>query len=150
MEKVIEVKRLSKHFRIRTNRNLLTGLWRPDYRVVRAVEGISFDIKRGEAVAFLGPNGAGKTTTTKMLTGLMYPTSGMIKVLGFTPFQREKEFLRRIGLVMGNKAGLNWDLTPNQSFWLLRKIYQIADKEFTQRLTHMTQMLEVSKLLDTQ
>ena len=81
MEQVIEVKKLSKEFKIRINRNLLSGLFHPEYKIVKAVDTISFAIKKGEAVAFLGPNGAGKTTTTKMLTGLMHPTAGDIHVL---------------------------------------------------------------------
>jgi len=150
MKNIIEVRNLSKHFQIRTNKNLISGMFRPEYKIVKAVNNISFSIGKGEAVAFLGPNGAGKTTTTKMLTGLMYPTKGSVKVLGFTPFDKKREYLQRIGLVMGNKAGLNWDLTANQSFWLNKNIYKISDKDFVQRVSLMTELMEVDKLLDTQ
>lgn len=147
---VILVQDLNKQFKSRQNKNLVTGLWRPDYKTYKAVKDASFSVARGESVAFLGPNGAGKTTTTKMMTGLMYPTSGKIDVLGFEPFSRKREFLSRIGLVMGNKNGLNWDLTANQSFSLLKSIYQIDEDEFKQRVTHLTKLLSVAAKLDEQ
>jgi len=150
MEEIISVKELSKSFKARSNKNLLTGIWRPEWRHSVAVDGIAFSVKRGESVAFLGPNGAGKTTTTKMMTGLIYPTSGSVKVLGFTPFDRKNEFLMRIGLVMGNKAGLNWDLTANQSFWLLQNIYRIDEDTYKSRLEHLAKLLRVEDKLEVQ
>ncbi len=121
MQNVIQVKKLSKSFKTRRNKNIITGLFKPDYALKKAVDDVSFAVARVESVAFLGSNGAGKTTTTKMMTGLIYPSSGTIEVLDFTPHERKKQFLQRIGLVMGNKAGLNWDLTARQSFELLKK-----------------------------
>lgn len=150
MENIITVQNLSKHFAVRTNNGLIRGLFNPSIKVKKAVENVSFNIARGEAVAFLGPNGAGKTTTTKMMTGLIYPSAGQVSVLGFTPFDRKKEYLTRIGLVMGNKSGLNWDLTPSQSFWLLKKIYGISDGQFKARIDRLTDLLEVRDRLDTQ
>jgi len=150
MEEVISVKDLNKSFKSRGNKNLLTGLWRPEWIHSVAVDGISFSVRRGESVAFLGPNGAGKTTTTKMMAGLIYPSSGSAKVLGFTPFDRKKEFLSRIGLVMGNKAGLNWDLTANQSFWLLQNIYRIDERTYKTRLKHLSELLRAEDKLDIQ
>jgi ABC-2 type transport system ATP-binding protein len=150
METVIEVNNLSKHYKSRGNKNFLSGLFDPQYKYSKAVDDISFSVKKGEAVAFLGPNGAGKTTTTKMLTGLIYPTSGQMKVLGFEPFERKKEFLKRIGLVMGNKSGLNWDLTASQGLWLMQNIYQISQKKFKERLDFMMKLLKVEGLEDIQ
>lgn len=150
MKHIITVENLSKHFTLRTNKNLITGLFLPGNRTVKAVDSISFTVEKGEAVAFLGPNGAGKTTTTKMLTGLIYPTTGSVSVLGFSPFERKTDFLRRIGLVMGNKSGLNWDLTPTQSFYLLKEIYAIKPDVFEKRVKELAQLLEVEAHLDTQ
>ncbi len=150
MSDVIRVEQLCKVFRLRGNKNLLTGLFDPRWQEHTAVDSISFTVKKGEAVAFLGPNGAGKTTTTKMLSGLMHPSSGKLDILGYTPFERKREYLMRIGLVMGNKAGLNWDLTARQSFWLLQNIYQIPKKTYLKRLEHLSTMLRVDKHLDTQ
>ena len=150
MEEVISVKNLSKRFKSRGNKNIVTGLWRPDWKYSDAVKDVSFGVARGESVAFLGPNGAGKTTTTKMMTGLMYPSTGEVKVLGYTPFDRKKDFLSRIGLVMGNKAGLNWDLTAKQSFWLLQNIYGIEEDVYKKRLKHLAKLLNVEHKLDDQ
>jgi len=147
---VIQATNLSKQFKLRGNRKLISGLLKPDWKYKEAVEDISFSVRPGESVAFLGPNGAGKTTTTKMLTGLIYPSSGELHVLGHTPFDRDYDFLKRIGLVMGNKAGLNWDLSANQSYELFKKIYEIPEEKFTHRLSELTEMLDVTHVLDTQ
>jgi ABC-2 type transport system ATP-binding protein len=150
MKHVIKTQHLTKTFRGRGNKNLITGMWRPDWSCKTAVQDVSFTVDVGESVAFLGPNGAGKTTTTKMMTGLIAPTSGTAEVLDYTPFDRKPEFLQQIGLVMGNKAGLNWDLTARQSFWLLQNIYRIPQSRFDKRLQELTTLLEVTDHLDTQ
>lgn len=147
---IIQVQNLSKTFKIRTNKNIITGLFDPRYKYVEAVKDVSFHVEKGEALAFLGPNGAGKTTTIKMLTGLVYPTNGKISIMGYRPFDRKEDYLKQIGLVMGNKAGLNWDLTANQSFSLFRKIYEISKNNFSKRLGELCDLLGVGHLLDTQ
>jgi len=150
MSNVIEVKNLEKNYRVRQPNNMMKNLFKPDFRAVHAVKNVSFSIAKGEAVAFLGPNGAGKTTTIKMMTGLICPTAGIVEVLGFNPFLRKNEFLRRIGLVMGNKNGLNWDLTANQSFRLIKNIYDLETTFTKNRINELAELLDVSKLLDTQ
>lgn len=150
MQKVISVKNLNKDFKRVIKHNFWKDLFKPEIQQVKAVKDVSFAINKGESVAFLGPNGAGKTTTIKMLTGLIYPTSGEVEILGFTPFDRKKEYLKRIGLVMGNKAGLNWDLTPAQSFELLKYIYEIPEEEYKKRIKFFTELLETEKFLNTQ
>src|ERR671927_345291 len=97
---------------------------------VAAVDGISFEVAEGEIVGFLGPNGAGKTTTLKMLSGLLYPTSGEARVQGHVPWRRERDFLRRITLVMGNRNQLQWDLPALDSFELNRAIYRLPHAQF--------------------
>jgi ABC-2 type transport system ATP-binding protein len=141
---------LRKTYRSRGNTHLVKGLFDPQWKYKHAVEEVSFTIEPGEAVAFLGPNGAGKTTTTKMLTGLIHPSAGELNVLGYTPFDRNHTFLRKIGLVMGNKAGLNWDLSAKQSFDLLQKIYAIPQVKFKKQITELCALLNVSHALDTQ
>jgi ABC-2 type transport system ATP-binding protein len=150
MSLVISIKDLSKTYQKQTKQNFIRDIFAPKFIPSEAVKNISLDINKGESVAFLGPNGAGKTTTIKMLSGLIYPTNGSISVLGFTPFDRKREYLLRIGLVMGNKAGLNWDLTAVQSFELLREIYDIPSTEYRQRLNELSSMLDTEKFLDTQ
>jgi ABC-2 type transport system ATP-binding protein len=147
---MIEAVGLTKTYRVVQKkagvRGSLVGLFRREYREVRAVDGISFTIEPGEMVAFLGPNGAGKTTTLKMLSGLVYPSGGEAKVLGFVPWQRADLFRRQFALVMGQKNQLWWDLPAADSFELLREIYVIPPGEFRATLGELTELLGVEKL----
>lgn len=147
---IVNVDSLTKEFKVKNKSGFFKDLFWPDFKVVKAVDEISFAINKGESVALLGPNGAGKTTTMKMLSGLVYPTGGKIEVLGFSPFERKREFLMKIGLVMGNKTGLDWDLTPAQSFQLIKKIYRISDGNYQNRIQELTEMLGVDRFINTQ
>jgi ABC-2 type transport system ATP-binding protein len=117
------------------------------HRDVQAVAGVSLDIGLGEMVGFLGPNGAGKTTTLKMLSGLLYPTSGDALVLGYIPSRRQKDFLRQITLVMGNRNQLEWDLPAMDSFELNRAIYRIPANLFTETRDELIELLDVGDLI---
>ncbi|MDB5336846.1 MAG: ybhF 3 [Planctomycetaceae bacterium] len=147
----IQLKNLTKVYRIYRKREGLraafTGLFRREYTDVRAVDDISFDIEKGEMVAFLGPNGAGKTTTLKLLSGLIYPSSGTATVLGHVPWKRENTYRRRFALVMGQKNQLWWDLPAQESFRLHQEIYRIDDATFRRRLDELTELLEVKRLV---
>ncbi len=147
---MIEAVGLTKTYRVVQKkegvRGALRGLYRREYREVRAVDQISFTIEPGEMVAFLGPNGAGKTTTLKMLSGLIYPTSGEARVLGFVPWLRADAFRRQFSLVMGQKNQLWWDLPAGDSFELHREIYAIPPAEFRETLAELTELLGVEKL----
>lgn len=148
---LIEISNLTKMYRVtKRDGNFIKNLFIPKYREVLAVDNISLTIKEGETIAFLGPNGAGKTTTLKMLTGLIYPTSGEVSVLGFTPTDRKREFLRDIALVMGNKNSLSWDLTARQNLSLFISMYRTSEKISWKMIEEMAGMLEVSDLFDTQ
>jgi len=150
MERLIKVENLNKQFKIRTNKNIITGLFNPKFQFVDAVNNVSFEVNEGDSLAFLGPNGAGKTTTTKMLTGLIYPSSGTAEVLGYTPSDRKKEFLMQIGLVMGGKSGLSWDLTAEQSFDFIRKIYGLEGPAYKNTLDKLREILDVRRHLNKQ
>jgi ABC-2 type transport system ATP-binding protein len=147
---IIEAEGLAKTYRVFQKREgvvgSLRGLFRREYKAVRAVDGVSFTIEPGEMVAFLGPNGAGKTTTLKMLSGLIYPTSGAARVLGFTPWQRLDAFRRRFALVMGQKNQLWWDLPAADSFQLHRELYSIPADQFRRTLAELTELLDVAAL----
>lgn len=126
----------------------LKSLVRRKMRAVRAVDAITFNIAPGEVVGFLGPNGAGKTTTLKMLSGLLYPTNGALRVLDYTPSRREKDFLRQITLIMGNRNQLQWDLPALDSFELNRAIYHIPQAEFKRTRDEFIDLLDLSALVN--
>jgi ABC-2 type transport system ATP-binding protein len=125
----------------------LRSLVHRQWRRVEAVDRISFDIAPGEVVGFLGPNGAGKTTTLKMLSGLLHPSSGEVRVLGYVPQRRERAFLRQITLVMGNRNQLQWDLPALDSFELNRAIYRIPEADFKRIRDECIALLEVGDLV---
>src|SRR5919204_580355 len=116
-------------------------------RGVRELDEISFDIEHGEVVGFLGPNGAGKTTTLKMLSGLLYPTSGEARVLGHVPSRRERDYLRQMTLVMGNRNQLQWDIPALDSFELNRAIYRLRREDFLETRDELIELLEIGDLV---
>jgi ABC-2 type transport system ATP-binding protein len=126
----------------------VTGLIHRQTIQIPAVDGVSFSLEPGEIVGFLGPNGAGKTTTLKMLSGLLYPTSGEISVLGYTPWKRDKSFLRQITLVMGQRNQLVWDIPALNSFELNKVIYRIPPEIYHRTLAELTDLLELGPLLN--
>src|SRR5882762_8483409 len=141
---IIEAEGLTKTYRVFQKKEgvlgALRGLYRREYKEVKAVDRVSFSIEPGEMVAFLGPNGAGKTTTLKMLSGLIYPTAGTAGVLGFVPWDRPDAFRRRFSLVMGQKNQLWWDLPAADSFQLHREIYSLPTSSFNQTLGELTEL----------
>lgn len=150
-EPQILVQHLSKTFRVPEREAGLSAslksLWSRKYRSVEAVKDMSFTIEEGEIVGFLGPNGAGKTTTLKMLSGLLHPSSGTIRVAGYTPSRREPEYLRRVSMVMGNKSQLLWDIPPRDSFHILGEIYQVPRLKLDQTVDELAELLDLTKLL---
>jgi len=124
------------------------GLFRREFEETAAAKDISFSIKEGEFVGFLGPNGAGKTTTLKMLSGLIYPTSGSARVAGFDPTKRESAYRRLFALVLGQKNQLWWDLPAIESFNLLRAIYALPPAQFKETLDELVDLLDVRAKLN--
>jgi ABC-2 type transport system ATP-binding protein len=149
---MVSVQSLRKHYTVHKRppglKAALGSLFRRVPSVVKAVDGISFDISRGERVGFLGPNGAGKTTTLKVLAGLLHPSSGEVRVDGHVPQRREDAFLKKITLVMGQKQQLLWDLPPSETFALNRAIYEVPEAQFRNTLVELTELLELGDLVN--
>ncbi len=149
---VIEVDRLTKSFRTFKKQpgfaGALKGLWRREYEQTTAVNQVSFQIEAGEFVGFLGPNGAGKTTTLKMLSGLLHPTQGTARVLGYTPWARLDGYRRQFALVLGQKNQLWWDLPARESLELNARIYGIEHRLFLKKVDELTSLLQVRDKLD--
>jgi len=147
----IETRNLTKTYRTyRKEAGLwgaVKGLVRRQYDEVRAADGVSFSIEEGELVGFLGPNGAGKTTVLKMLSGLLNPTSGEARVLGYVPWERRNDFKRQFSLLLGQKNALWWDLPARESMELNRAIYGIDRKDFNQIVGGLSELLEVTDKL---
>ena len=148
---MISVRALTKHYKVAKRppglKAALAALFHRTHTVVKAVDGISFEIAPGERVGFLGPNGAGKTTTLKVLSGLLHPSGGEVLVDGHTPNHREDAFLKKIMLVMGQKQQLLWDLPPTETFELNRAIYDVPRAQFKETLRELTRLLELGELL---
>ena len=150
----IEVKNLGKSYQYYKKqpglKATVKSMFRRKKMYAEAVKNINFSIEKGELVGFLGPNGAGKTTTLKMLSGIIHPTNGEIKVLGFTPLDRKKEYQKQFAIVMGQKNQLWPDLPAMEIFILNRDIYQLPDKEFKNKLNELIEVLDVRNCLDVQ
>jgi ABC-2 type transport system ATP-binding protein len=148
----IEVNQLTKTFKTHRKEAGLKGSFKglfsrkPLYK--QAVKSVSFSLEEGELVGFLGPNGAGKTTLLKMLSGILYPTSGEARVLGYTPWHRDRAYQRQFAIVMGHKNQLWWDLPPSESFLLNRDIYGVDPSGFQKSLDEMVELLSLKDILD--
>jgi ABC-2 type transport system ATP-binding protein len=148
---IIVVDNLSKIYPVAIKqpglKGTLTHFFRRTYREIKAVQNVSFTIQPGEVVGFLGGNGAGKTTTLKMLTGLIHPSEGEVRVADYVPFRRQPQFLHKMSLVMGQKQQLLWDLPALDSLRINAAVYNISDRIFKQRLEELATMLDVSDKL---
>lgn len=149
---IIQVRDLQKTFQVKIKKAGLRGsvkaVFRPEYKEVSAVNNISFNVDKGEILAFIGPNGAGKSTTIKMLTGILYPSSGEISVLGLNPLAQRRMLSYKIGTVFGQKSQLWFHLPPIDSFHLLGKIYEMSDSSLKQRIMYLTELFEIEELLE--
>jgi ABC-2 type transport system ATP-binding protein len=152
-EPIVEVDHLSKQFRVLNRREGLWGaardLFSGDYRIIRAVDDISFDIHAGEIVGYIGPNGAGKSTTIKMMTGVLKPTDGKLLVNGNEPYANRQRNARRIGIVFGQRTQLWWDLPVIESFKILKEIYRVDDETYENHLGLFNELVDLQALYAT-
>jgi ABC-2 type transport system ATP-binding protein len=150
---LIHVRDLSKHFRSFKRREGVWGsiqnLFVREYRTVAAVERVNFEINRGEMVGYIGPNGAGKSTTIKMLTGILVPSSGEIRINGYVPYRQRRQYVKTIGVVFGQRTQLWWDIAVIESFKLLRRIYDVPQRDFDARMEQFDAILNIRDYLHT-
>jgi ABC-2 type transport system ATP-binding protein len=150
---LIYVRNLSKLFRSFKRREGVWGsiqnLFVREYRTVAAVESVSFSIERGEMVGYIGPNGAGKSTTIKMLTGILVPSAGEIRINGFNPHRQRRQYVKTIGVVFGQRTQLWWDIAVIESFKLLRRIYDVSQRDFDARMEQFDAILNLREYLHT-
>lgn len=153
MKPIIQVSRLEKHFKVSKHHRgfwgSLLNLTTRQYTLIRAVDGITFEMQPGELVGYLGPNGAGKSTTIKMLTGLLVPSGGELQVNGYVPWKERQAYVARIGAVFGQRTTLWWDLPVIESFDLLQHIYRIPADRYQQNLAEFRRLLELDPFLNT-
>jgi ABC-2 type transport system ATP-binding protein len=147
METAIRVRGLKKNYKTyKRDEGLLASarsLFHREYTIKHALKGINFDIKKGEIVGLIGPNGAGKSTAIKALCGILYPTEGEVISLGYVPWKQRIEYARHFGVVFGQKSQLEWDLPPNDTFHLIKVLYDIPENTFKRRLNYMIKLLNV-------
>jgi ABC-2 type transport system ATP-binding protein len=145
---MIQVKNVTKIYKshVRQN-NFLKDIFFRTFTEHEAVKNISFDIKKNELIGFIGPNGAGKTSTLKMLAGILYPTSGSLSVLGYSPFEKKSAFLKQIAFIMGQRNQLIWDLPAYDSFELQRAVYELDVHEYKKTLSHLLAILDCEPLM---
>ena len=148
---VIHAEALSRSYRVPVRREGLRGAFRDlidlNYREVAAVREVSFTVERGERVAYIGPNGAGKSTTVKMLCGILKPSAGKLRVLGYDPYRERERFVHHIGVVFGQRTALWWDLAVLESLRLLQRIYRVDEATFQAQLARFNDVLGLDKLL---
>lgn len=153
MEKIIEIKHLSKTFKIKEKEKGLKGsvkaIFKPKYKIKKAVNNLNLSVDKGEIIAFIGPNGAGKSTTIKMLTGILMPTSGNCYVAGIDPSKERKKLAYKIGTVFGQKEQLWTHLTPYDNFKFFGAIYDLSDYETEKRINELVETLELQEFLNT-
>ena len=148
---IIKVENLCKEFRQRTGREGLLGaakdLFNREYRIIKAVDGISFSIEKGEIIGYIGPNGAGKSTTIKMLTGILVPTSGNVEVNGLVPYKNREQNAKRIGVVFGQRTQLWWDIPVSETLSLMRYIYNVPEKQYHDNLRIFSEILGLDEFI---
>lgn len=151
MENMIYVENLRKEFKKIIKepgfKGSVKALFKPNKEIIKAVDGISFDVPEGEILGFLGPNGAGKSTVIKMLTGILMPTSGKCVINGQIPQKNRKNYVKEIGVVFGQRTQLWWDLALRETYSVLKEIYEVPDDRFQQRMAFLNEVLELESFI---
>ncbi|MDE7436832.1 MAG: ATP-binding cassette domain-containing protein [Lachnospiraceae bacterium] len=149
---MIMVQDIKKYYRIaKRDKGIFASLrflFNRKYEIKKAVDDVSFSIKRGEIVGFVGPNGAGKSTTIKILSGILYPDAGDVNIKGYIPYKQRKQYVKNIGVVFGQKSQLNWDLPLIESFELMKFIYKIPQEKYEKNLKQFSELLDMEDFIN--
>ena len=151
MSKIIQFSNICKDFKIRTKskeKNIFKRLFSKNTKIVQALKNVNFEVEEGDIVGYIGPNGAGKSTTIKIMSGILNPTSGECKIMGYTPWIERKKYVKNIGVVFGQRTQLWWDVPVSDSFELLKDIYKISDKEYNETLAELTEKLNLGDIIN--
>jgi ABC-2 type transport system ATP-binding protein len=148
MEKIIEVKELVKHYRVKEKKGVLKDLFNPQFKAIKAVDDISFSINKGEMVGFIGPNGAGKTTTIKMLTGILHPDFGEIISNGFVPYKDRKKYLRKVGVVFGQRKSMWPEISVMDNLELIGSFYGVSGDLLKKRITELGKLIDINEFIN--
>ena len=150
---IVQIKHLKKHYKVLNRQEGLLGslkdLFSSDYRIIKAVDGINFDVNKGEIIGFLGPNGAGKSTTIKMMTGILKSTQGSICVNGFEPHDQRQKYVSDIGTVFGQRTQLWWDIPVIESFKILKEIYKISDEDYQRNINLFEDLIGIKQFFSS-
>lgn len=144
----IEVKNISKTFKVPIKQGILKDFFNRKYRYIKAIDDISFSIKKGEIVGYIGPNGAGKSTTIKILSGILYPDSGKVVIDKKVPYEERIKYVKEIGVVFGQRSQLWWDVPAIDSFNLLKEIYKLDDNVFKETLNELIEILSLKDIIN--
>lgn len=151
MSKIIQFSNICKDFKIRAKskeKNIFKRLFSKNTKIVQALKNVNFEVEEGDIVGYIGPNGAGKSTTIKIMSGILNPTSGECKIMGYTPWIDRKKYVKNIGVVFGQRSQLWWDVPVIDSFELLKDIYKLSDKEYNETLAELTEKLNLEEIFN--
>ena len=151
MSKIIQFSNICKDFKIRTKsnvKNIFKRLFSKNIKIVQALKNVNFEVEEGDIVGYIGPNGAGKSTTIKIMSGILNPTSGECKIMGYTPWIDRKKYVKNIGVVFGQRSQLWWDVPVIDSFELLKDIYKLSDKEYNETLAELIEKLNLGEIIN--
>ena len=151
MSKIIQFSNICKDFKIRTKskeKNIFKRLFSKNTKIVQALKNVNFEVEEGDIVGYIGPTGAGKSTTIKIMSGILNPSSGECKIMGYTPWLDRKKYVKNIGVVFGQRSQLWWDVPVSDSFELLKDIYKIPDNEFKETLKELTEKLNLEEIFN--
>ena len=150
MSKIIQFNNICKNFKISVKKkgNVILNFFKREHKTIEALKNVSFEVEEGDIVGYIGPNGAGKSTTIKIMSGILNPTSGECKIMGYTPWKDRKQYVKNIGVVFGQRSQLWWDVPIIDSFELLKDIYKIPDAEYNETLKELIETLNLKELLN--